>query len=627
MKRLSTAYIRRLILAAVLSSPMVLFPAWLSDKQGSSANTAVASSSSAASSARTVAFSSSSSSIAPMRRGFFVPSTPATSWPRASLIQTDLDPGTGKVIVRWQDSSVINTPTQGTRYAVYRGSTLLSSEAALDTAQRVGLVDAGVRVYTDSDVPDGKYFYAVTVVDANNFEYYRPAFDQSYTFDAISVEQGVPIVTGIAAAFESSSKMIHLRWNNPATTTNSLMYVIYQSTSPFISIQDPGVREVGRVQSPATNYSVLVSGEGSYYHAIVTRNPSGRQSTVLRNGSNVTDAALAVKIQSGPDLPLLVTGINSSFDPNSRVVTLRWKYRDQRLPGLVIYHNTTAPMTIKGALSSAVPVHTVRPGSGETNFSMAAANPGNHFFSIVSFEGIKTNDILLSGENTIGQPLVVPYPDFYVRRTNYIVEYVTNVRIINVVQTNTNLYLMFQTNRQSVNAWSTNLNLIKVDRFVTNDRVVISDRTVTNLRVVTNTRVVTNQHIVHLTNIRHVTVTNERVVTTGRPVTVTNIARNDLVPEPYREAGVAQLRSEIRTFFNHRDSGNKNGLFGNIYALRRLQSITRDPDVERQCTLFIGQAYFYLGEYTTAFREFIKLKDSLPEESRGWINRCVERMR
>ena len=299
---------------------------------------------------------------------------------------------------------------------------------------------------------------------------------------------------------------------------------------------------------------------------------------------------LAVKIQSGPDLPLLVTGINSSFDPNSRVVTLRWKYRDQRLPGLVIYHNTTAPMTIKGALSSAVPVHTVRPGSGETNFSMAAANPGNHFFSIVSFEGIKTNDILLSGENTIGQPLVVPYPDFYVRRTNYIVEYVTNVRIINVVQTNTNLYLIFQTNRQSVNAWSTNLNLIKVDRFVTNDRVVISDRTVTNLRVVTNTRVVTNQHIVHLTNIRHVTVTNERVVTTGRPVTVTNIARNDLVPEPYREAGVAQLRSEIRTFFNHRDSGNKNGLLGNIRAAQT-QSITRDPDVERQCTLFIGQAY------------------------------------
>ncbi len=623
MKRTTSGQIPRLILAAVICCPVALFPAWLSDKQGGATSV----SSSPVSSLSVASSSSSVSSLGPMRRGFFVPSTPTASWPKASLIQADFDPGSGKVLVRWQDSSVVDMPAQGTRYAVYRGSTLLSSEASLDAAQRVGIVAHGVRVFSDADVPDGKHFYAVSVVDANNVEYFRPVFDQSYTFDAVQVEQGVPIVTGIAAQWDSRTKTINLSWKNPSGSTNELEFVMYQSGTPFIGLTDPGVREVGRVTSPATNYAIMTSSQGSYYHAIVTRNKSGRQSTVLRNQVNVTDVPLAVSFPLDSDLPSLVTGITTTFDANARVVTLRWKYRDQRLPGLVIYHNNTAPMTVKGALSSAVPVHTVKPGSGETNFNMASPNPGNHFFSIVSFDGRKTNDVLLSGENTLGLPVVVPYPDMFVRRTNYVVEYVTNVRIINIVQTNTNLYLMFLTNRRTVNAWSTNLNLVKVDRIVTNDRVIISDRTVTNLRVVTNTQVVTNRHVVYLTNVKQVTVTNERIVR-PQPDSTTNTIRNDLVPRPYAEAGLVQLRGEVRSFFKNRDTNDRNGLYANIYALRRLQASSgADREISGQCMLFIGQAYFHLGEYTTAFREFVKLKDVLPEESRGWINRCVERMR
>jgi len=83
----------------------------------------------------------------------------------------------------------------------------------------------------------------------------------------------------------------------------------------------------------------------------------------------------------------------------------------------------------------------------------------------------------------------------------------------------------------------------------------------------------------------------------------------------------------VVSFFKNRDTNNKLGLRANIDHFQLFEQSAKNEDVRRQSVLFAGQAYYYLGEYSNAFRKFVQLKDSMPDESRGWINRCVERMR
>jgi len=161
--------------------------------------------------------------------------------------------------------------------------------------------------------------------------------------------------------------------------------------------------------------------------------------------------------------------------------------------------------------------------------------------------------------------------------------------------------------------------------------VVTQTLTNTITQTLTNTisKTLTNEIIDFRTNTITRFVTNVQVVqSTITNQNITTVIQGNGAQGPYfNEDDSAALRDEIRVFFRNRDSNNKAGLRRNVENFRKLQSGTRNRDVALQSTLFLGQAYFHLDEYSNAFREFVKLRESMPDESRGWINRCVERMR
>ena len=134
-----------------------------------------------------------------MRRGFHVPSSSSGAWPRVSLIQAGYDPANDRVLIRWQDASSLDSSVAMPRYVVYRGSGMLSTEAALDAAERIAIIPSGVRVCSDTNAPDGQHYYAVTVLDKDDTEFFKSSYDQTYTVDPVRVERSVPIVDGLTA--------------------------------------------------------------------------------------------------------------------------------------------------------------------------------------------------------------------------------------------------------------------------------------------------------------------------------------------------------------------------------------------------------------------------------------------
>jgi hypothetical protein len=474
-----------------------------------------------------------------LRREFLVPETPQAEWPKVSYIDTRFDRDAGHVVIRWEGA--VNLPA-GSRYAVYRGIRMLSSVTALGLAERISpLLDSSVVEYFDRNAPVGDFYYAVTIVDQNNYEYFRPELDQTYTFD--------PVRVPVAAEREAV-------------------------------------------------------------------------------------------------LPALVRGIQARYEADEDVLRLSWEYSNIEIPGLVIYHAGTLALLNENILRQQA-AHRVAPGSRETEFLIRLPEAGEHFFTIYSFnnEG-QTNSHALPGENSLAQAVIVPPRQgvqesplgqpVNVWRTNFIDVFITNQRPVHIYRTNETT--VFLTNRQPVNLVVTNT----VTRFVTNEQICANqvspmDFTFTNQTFITNDRFVTNTHFITNFIVSHHYITNHQFITNHHVINIHNtipntpsgtVVQGERAREPFfNEEDSAKLREEIRRFYGNRESNNRAGLRTNVENLHRLQMTTRSPDVALQSTLFLGQVYFHLGEYTNAFREFVKLRESMPDESSGWINRCVERMR
>ncbi|MDR2735027.1 MAG: hypothetical protein LBC99_10420 [Spirochaetota bacterium] len=126
-----------------------------------------------------------------------------------------------------------------------------------------------------------------------------------------------------------------------------------------------------------------------------------------------------------------------------------------------------------------------------------------------------------------------------------------------------------------------------------------------------------------ITNVKYV----DKIVTNIKYVDQTIPgAQSDSAPT-IKTTDTAALRKEVISFFRNRDEKNTQGLRANIDHFRMFEVTAKNEDIRNQSVLFAGQAFYHLGEYSNAFREFVRLKDIMPDESRGWINRCVERMR
>lgn len=180
--------------------------------------------------------------------------------------------------------------------------------------------------------------------------------------------------------------------------------------------------------------------------------------------------------------------------------------------------------------------------------------------------------------------------EYYFAVTSYNAEGEQNLKLVQGI--NTTLEPVVVPPEDSTTPPTTQTNIVRVDRYVTN--VIRIDKYVTNYRA-----------------------PETRPDPHGR-----------FTPRPVEEQDLAGLRREIRRFYRHKDRGSRTGLRRTIFKLRQIQALSEDQRVRDQCTLFIGKAYYHLGHYDTAFREFVKLRNVFhPDLINGWINRCIQHMR
>lgn len=599
-------------------------------------------------------------------RGYFIPELDASKFPKISLIQARYLPSERSVQIGWKDSrqfsynSIIHS-SSSLRYIIYRSTSTISSEAALNKAAKIGVVTAGKRNFTDKITTKNTYYYAISVLDRHNIEYFRPRYDQSYLADGIKVDSFPDIVQNIRAVFKKEEKKIILSWTPAAG--KGLVYRIYRSKSPIFNSSDKkNSTQVGKTDAGAVFFSYTPTESGNLYFAIVSVDTEGRESIVLTRAKNTLGQPLNIKVEQKISVAPLVTSLKAIYSINTKRLNISWKFRNDERPSLQIFRNTGSPIN-QNNLTSSTLIKTMPYGSTNESFSITNPSQGQYYFAVISINrnGVKnqtiepatnslTNMLIVASEKIVrnitnfNTNTIVVYQTNFITNTNFVsltntvIRYTTNTTYTGLTNIVTNQVFItnqvFNTNHMTNYVTNNITNFVTNQEFVTNtimqtnyytNTVFLTNQiNATNINIVTNHLYITNT--VQLTNVR--TLTNYRTLTNA--TIVTNIIRKRLPDDRYRpvkESDTIQLRRTIRRYFRNAAAGNRHGLTTNIMDLKRIQLQSRDTRIRNQCTLFIGQAYFKLGRYRNAYKEFVKLRDAMPDESDFWIRRCVNNMR
>ena len=698
MKRFRQLHI---ILIIAFIAPILLSADWLSDKSGSSGG---------------------NGNVSGNRNphGYLYPTIKASdnSFPGVTLISSHYDAAGRSVTVTWQDSTLkkqdlpttsvsafgprISWDSQGKaefRYAVYRSSEIISSDQAFFRAKKIGVIHAGVQQCRDTGIASGKYYYAVSVLDKGDTEYFKTSYDQTYTSEPVHIVEKPNPPSGLMASYNRAANSVSLQWSHDRAA--STQFRIYVSS---VRITDPSsiatLQMIGTTAAGQTRYSYKPLQSGSFYYAVIPVSSGGVYNNSLSQGNSLT-SPLLVTTTTPSSMPPMITGLKAKYNRFAGMMDVHWRYQSPERPGLRVYINHRSMISNNALLGKSMMIKDFRPGTNLTNFRIAAAGAGKYYLAIISYNvsGIFNNK-LIPDWNITSKPMIVPGMKTttvtnYVTATNYL--YITNITPVFVTNykmvtketlkplTNTYTNIIHMTNQIDVtNYIATNdidsvTNIIYATNYVTNHIDIDMTNTITNIidmtNMITNTVDITNEinitngmtNIVFLTNtftntiaatnwtgVTNIhTVTNETTVTNS--VNVTNfrfktlfLTNRVIIKETGNRTGNTTyrppvrdrrppantgyrdritLRRTVRSFFRNRSRRNRSGMWANIRQLRRIMNSTTDRSVKNQCLLFIGRAYYNLGQYLTAFRNFVRLKKQLPDESRFWIRRCVSKMR
>jgi len=593
------------LLFAVLP-PLVISAAWLSDKSASG--------------------SSSNATGSRNPHDYLYPTIKVSdsNFPMVSLISAGYQAGSRSVQITWQDSTIkkqglspatlrafgprISWDNQGKaqfRYALYRSREMIASESIFYKATKIGVVYAGTMKFQDTTVQSGKYHYAVSVLDEGDTEYFKPSYDQSYTSEPVAVADLPNPVTGLMASYDRVNNRVNLSWSHdkPQSTT----YRVYVSRSRILTPASPGrLQMLGTAGSNQTTFQYAPTASGSYYYAVIPLGSDGVMNTAMSSANSLATPLLVNLPPAGAGaLPAMVTALKASYDLSAKVMAVSWLYQTDERPGLQVYMNHQNMITNEGILQSSKLIKDFRPGTSLTNFKISDAWAGSHYLAIISYNASGVfNRKLIPNWNVTTNPVSVPglkaaAATRYVIATNYL--FITNITPV------------FITNYTEI----------------TRETLKPLSSTYTNITI-TNTATVTNS--ITVTNYRFKTLflTNRVIIKeTGRSGQPDNGYRTSIRRTPldtgYRDR--ITLRRIVKQFFRNRARRNRGGFRTNIQQLKAVMHSSTSQSVKDQCLLFIGRAYYNLGQHLIAFRHFVRLRRRLPDESRFWIRRCVSRMR
>ncbi|GEM_PF-3155917 len=217
----------------------------------------------------------------------------------------------GSIKLTWRGVDV-----PGVNYIVYRSSNPINSKEALDTAERIKVVDNGAEFYYDSTMPGtGIYYYAVTLRLPGEIENRVLAENKNFIAFGISYDGIQQEIPRFFKAERKGNNSAAIEWKDAPEVAGVVEYRVYRSLSPFAVKEDLASAKLAGKIKPNVGFFVDQNlPDGKYFYAVVSvkkdgsetsgfidnRNTQSMSVIILQNVDNIADGfALFSAVQAG----------------------------------------------------------------------------------------------------------------------------------------------------------------------------------------------------------------------------------------------------------------------------------------------------------------------------------------
>lgn len=222
-----------------------------------------------------------------------------------------------------------------------------------------------------------------------------PLFAQEATIVA-------PYVSRLRTSIEGS--YIKLLWKD--SSLPGAQYVVYRATQPIDAATFGGAQKLAVVAAGQESYVDQPPAGGPYYYAVLVLDSQGKLRELFIPFRNITSEGVSPKRSAGKGVEYArVTNLQAKLSGESVSLTFSSSLASHEL----LIYRATSPVLTAQELASAVGVGDV-PGTA-TSFSDTPVAGIPYYYAVIDSEMLRNGAIeLTAGENTTRTPIEIPLP-------------------------------------------------------------------------------------------------------------------------------------------------------------------------------------------------------------------------
>jgi fibronectin type 3 domain-containing protein len=224
---------------------------------------------------------------------------------------------------------------KGLLFNLYRSPSVINSMQELTAASKI--TSTSDNTFTDSTVPEfGTYYYAVTVTDKNNIEYFTPIPGENYTTQGAYIKEKTISTPLNVTAFAGTAGSIIIKWVKSSSRADKEIsgYEIYRSdeiiNSQFSLTKS---RLIYIADKDITFYNDTPPGAGQFFYAVFSRYADGTVDVNFDTSDAYTEAPVEI------NLAYSITGIKAEKIRDNLLIT--WEFSGNKGDKIVKIFRTT----------------------------------------------------------------------------------------------------------------------------------------------------------------------------------------------------------------------------------------------------------------------------------------------
>ena len=285
------------------------------------------------------------------------------------------------VVIKWK-----NPKGDNLKFCLYRSKSLISSPAELEVAEKIATTDNNE--FMDNNIPEyGSFFYAVTVVDKNNIEYFSPEPDKNFTTKGV-YRKGKTLSTPLnVAAFLTDNNSVIIKWEKSKSRTDKELsgYEIYRSDEVINSLLKLRFATLIKIVDAETiTYRDENPGPGKYFYAVFSRYNDGTVDINFEDESSYTKTPIII------NLPFKITAMTHDIIDDKLV--LKWNYvGNSGIEEVEIFRSKIIPAdSSKIMRDDIIGTENIKAGK----FIISFPEKGTYFYGVLPKDSTKITEIV-----------------------------------------------------------------------------------------------------------------------------------------------------------------------------------------------------------------------------------------